>query len=927
MEPIATVFCTYFLPDFLLDHTLLGKDPAERIGEFWRRWVQFLAGFWLPESANQLTLALRYDWDATARAVSVSFAYRTANSSSPNLSPYLERGLRTFGFEPTRRERDQQRSLRNLPHVCEVRSAEAAVSIRSADQRETFVLPNEFILGQRSGDRELYQLTSWWGPGDSFLMPFHILAAQTTDVSICVLLQPTHLTESESQLLAAIARCAESLAQVQTSGDSIGSVQLKPSQNQTDPQLRYAARLYAAHLRRLTHPFLAVMYCFGADANGCQQVAAAWASALREEQPFAPPAGESDHLPAGAEVIVGDENSAPLMREMATLVRLNHLGDTRLYSLLPSDRNHPLNRLRYLVDARGAACVFRPPINVRGGIPGFVVKQRPPDFIPGPGGLPTGERLIRLGHFHSGDVAAIDVQAFTKHALVVGFTGSGKTNTVLWLLRQFWKYRIPFLVIESAKKEYRGLRNVSAFQNPPKLRIYTLGNEVCAPLRLNPFEVLPGVRVEAHLTRLQTCFEAALPPVGPLPSIIAETLEKLYRRAGWAATDTPQPGSGDPRQFPTMRDFYDMVQEVTRARGYQGDVKSNVEAAITGRIKPLLFGSKGALFGDRHSNPDAHTLFTTPTILELNDLNETDKSLVVMFVLTMLRAYREQNAKSELQHITVVEEAHNVLENLTPHGGGESESSDVKAKAVQTLCNMLTEVRAYGEGIIIADQSPEKLARDALRNTNVQIAHQLRDAHDRAAVAAAMIMDEEQRDFLGKIEPGHAALFVTGLQKATFVRMPNYKDVGPKPYEGFNDAATPTESDAQVRAWMREMAATTPATLSCQACQHAGACANDRRQTLLTTAEIAAQEFQNLLAQLGQTAHNQSGAALFAPFAALLASTLRAQASDAELAWCSFRHLYQRYRDEPLDTRAWRNCEQNFRDAYRALRLTTEAQS
>jgi hypothetical protein len=90
---------------------------------------------------------------------------------------------------------------------------------------------------------------------------------------------------------------------------------------------------------------------------------------------------------------------------------------------------------------------------------------------------------------------------------------------------------------------------------------------------------------------------------------------------------------------------------------------------------------------------------------------------------------------------------------------------------------MLTEIRALGEGLIIADQSPEKLAADAMRNTNVQIAHQLRDSRDREAVARALLMTEEQRDFVGKLQPGHAAVFYTGLERATFVTLPHYTDL------------------------------------------------------------------------------------------------------------------------------------------------------
>jgi hypothetical protein len=128
-----------------------------------------------------------------------------------------------------------------------------------------------------------------------------------------------------------------------------------------------------------------------------------------------------------------------------------------------------------------------------------------------------------------------------------------------------------------------------------------------------------------------------------------------------------------------------------------------------------------------------------------------------------------------LQHITVVEEAHNVVSNVQSVGNTEI-SADTKAKAVAAFSDMLSEVRAYGEGLMISDQSPEKLAPDAMRNTNLQIAHQLRDRNDREAIARAMIMDELQQEYIGKLRIGEAALFQTGLEKATFIQVPEYKD-------------------------------------------------------------------------------------------------------------------------------------------------------
>jgi len=720
------------------------------------------------------------------------------------------------------------------------------------------------------------------------------MAAQNEPMTVCILLAPTQLKPEERNLLADIARQAESLAQMQTRGTNFGNPQINPSQNKTDPQLRWESRLYAANLRRLNHPFLATIFCFSRDQSAAQQVASALASTIREEQAYEPPLGEAELIPSGAKVTAYPQSS--YLQAVCQLLDFSPL----LFYIHEKDApDNTLQRLRYLIDGRGAASAFRFPISVEGGVPGIAVKQRPPDFHPGPRNQEVPSGHIDLGRFHVGGRATLSKNAFTKHALITGFTGSGKSNTSLYLLDQFWrKFRIPFLVIESAKKEYRGLRKVDVFQN--LLRIYTLGDETVSPLRFNPFELIPGVRVEAHIAKLQTCFEGALPHVGPLPSVIAEGLEVIYREKGWRLTDKSR-GEGELRQFPTMADFYTSVEKVLQQRGYQGEVKSNVEAAIKGRIKPLLMGSKGSMFGCSVSQPSAEELFTQPVILELNDLNEQDKSLLVMFFLTLLREYRELNPSRELTHITLVEEAHNVLGNVVSKGSEEGGTSDVKAKAVQSFCNMLAEVRAYGEGLIIADQSPEKLARDAMRNTNVQIAHQLRDAHDREAIANAMIMSEEQQDFLGKCETGRAAIFYTGLQKATFVDVPIYKDTKPPNYQGkfeyhyygFDENLNPHKSDDEVRVYMGHLGGVKKQDVNCSLCEGKIIC--QHRDDIMKLVEYSKDDFKKACDRL-KKAPNHSKQELLKQLAELILKVTNVRdEKNLDLAWCYTQELLHRY--------------------------------
>jgi hypothetical protein len=302
-----------------------------------------------------------------------------------------------------------------------------------------------------------------------------------------------------------------------------------------------------------------------------------------------------------------------------------------------------LDRFPLLVDARGATTMFRLPVSVRGGVPGIEVRQFPPDFQPGPRQESLPPRSIELGRFEGGGLASVPVDDLTRHVLVTGFTGSGKTWTVLQLVHQLWAdHDVPFLVLESAKQEYRCLCTVPAIRSKPEpVRIYTLGNETCVPLRLNPFELQPGVRVEAHVSRLQTCFEAAVPQVGPSTSIIAEALVEVYASKGFSLTDQPAAGQPLRREFPTLVEFVGEIERIIAARGYRGELLSNLQAALVGRFKPLLIGGKGKMFGCRRSEPSPEDLFRHPVVLEMNDLNLDDKALMVMFLLTALREHRE----------------------------------------------------------------------------------------------------------------------------------------------------------------------------------------------------------------------------------------------------------------------------------------------
>jgi hypothetical protein len=744
-----------YLPDFLADHTLIGETDPERLAELLERQDQFITNLWKWQGAG---FSLRFSYQPQRAAVDVAFLARIlapvgiAQEAAEQLASDLRRLTQTFGLTPAdiadAGELAAWRMPLSTPYVVEVR------------QRED-------VVGFAWANRDAYVVYSFWQPHGAFLQPFETLLRQGAECVINLHLEPTRLAAAEAQALAKAAAAAQTLSEWQrTSAHSV-----EYSGRWSDPQAVLVARTYSAQLRRLSQPFVMVAQVASPDRFAALSVAQTLGAAFTSRS-----GGQrSDEDPTSAFQVVLPANDADLQAATRTL---NHLVLTPWGQSLAQE-SPDLIRLRYLADARGASALFRFPIAVRGGVPGIEVRQPMPDFEPGGRAIQPNPDEIHLGMYQRGGVVRLKVRDLARHGLVAGLPGSGKTNTCLFWLSQLQERGVPFTVIEPAKTEYRGLIRQPGFED---LLIFTLGDETTAPFRLNPFELLPGIRLEVHIEALNVAINAALPQFGVLPTIIEEALEEVYTRHGWRLTDRgPLADNAQPRRlFPTMAEFYQAAVQAVEGRGYRGELHDNILAAVKGRIGSLLRGSKGWMFNCRRSLPP-DILFGRPVVLELDSLSDDVKALTMMFLLIMLREHRQAQARAAggpgdgLQHLLLIEEAHRIMENVATVSNPEV-SADTRAKAVRVITDFLVEMRAYGQGVLIAEQSPEKLVPDAVRNTNLKVGHMLPGRQDREALAAAMIMDEAQEQFMGKLRVGQAAVFMTGLEKATFMTVPNYKE-------------------------------------------------------------------------------------------------------------------------------------------------------
>lgn len=424
-------------------------------------------------------------------------------------------------------------------------------------------------------------------------------------------------------------------------------------------------------------------------------------------------------------------------------------------------------RLNRLVSIEEINNFLRFPLTIRSNFPGFSLDTGLGSFHVAP-----LKKKIKLGNYldtpNDQEPAQFDAQQLAKHGLIVGVPGSGKTTAMFNILHQLWQNEIPFIVLEPAKTEYRALKKLDAFKED--LLVFTLGDEGVSPFRFNPMEVLPGIKLENHISRLQSCFVGAFDLFDPLPIFLEQAIRRTYAEAGWYDDSI---GGEEGVETPTLSDLVRSADYIIENSGFDPKMKSDFKASLLERLNSLRRGSKGRMLDTKQSIP-YEELMAAPIVLELDSLNGDEKSLLMMFLLTYVFEYCKAFRKSgsPIKHLLVVEEAHNLIGN----NGGNENRADPSAKAIELFINMLAEMRALGQGILIADQLPTAIAPQAVKQTNVKLLMRVTALDDRQEIGNTMDLNEEQMRNVVYFKTGHAYVFHEGEQTVRMIRMINFKD-------------------------------------------------------------------------------------------------------------------------------------------------------
>lgn len=353
-----------------------------------------------------------------------------------------------------------------------------------------------------------------------------------------------------------------------------------------------------------------------------------------------------------------------------------------------------------------------------------------------------------------------------KHVFITGVTGAGKTTTCLNVLLESG---LPFLVIEPAKTEYRALAEAGL-----DVDYYRPNGDPYQSFRLNPFALVrQGQRIKSHAGFLKNAFAAVFPMEASMPMMVEAAILAAYEEKGWDLDENEYLLGDDPFDplsdaWPTMSLMIEQLDRLIPTYGLGKEFEEKYRGSLVSRLRSLTDGTLGRVLDVRQSM-DFHSLLTRCSVIELEELQGgEEKALIMAFLLGAINeTMRDHHRKNpDFRQLTLIEEAHRLL--ARPEAGDKA-----AALAVESFADMLAEVRKYGTGLIIADQIPAKLIPDVIKNTHCKIVHRLFAEDDRRAMGEAMMMDEEQRNFLPNLQTGEAIVFCGGWHGASHVAIRN----------------------------------------------------------------------------------------------------------------------------------------------------------
>jgi len=219
------------------------------------------------------------------------------------------------------------------------------------------------------------------------------------------------------------------------------------------------------------------------------------------------------------------------------------------------------------------------------------------------------------------------------------------------------------------------------------------------------------------------------------------------------------------------------LPNVINQSGYSADTKGDYIGALVTRVNSLTNGIIGQIFCDCYDISD-DVLFDQKTIIDLSRIGSSETKSLIMGILvlklTEYRMARSTETNASLRHVTIIEEAHNLLKNTK---ASSSPASSIISKSVEMICNNIAEMRTYGEGFVIVDQSPTSVDIAAIKNTNTKIILRLPELNDCEIAGRSASLNETQIQELSRLKTGVAVVMQNNWSDAVLSKIKRYSDL------------------------------------------------------------------------------------------------------------------------------------------------------
>jgi len=349
-----------------------------------------------------------------------------------------------------------------------------------------------------------------------------------------------------------------------------------------------------------------------------------------------------------------------------------------------------------------------------------------------------GERCWQLG---------LRENEWIQHLGIFGRSGSGKTNIVFGIIKEFLRHDKKFLLFDW-KRNYRDiLRNVES-----EILVFTAGRNV-SPFYFNPLIPPECTPPAVWLKKIIEIMCHAYFLGEGVSFLLQKAFDSVYREFGVY--------SGKQIRYPNLQDVKEWL-ETYKAKGRESAWMDSALRAVG----VLCFGEVGKIFNSPQSFR-IDRLLERNVILELDSLTNTDKTFLIEALLLWIHHYRMGEAKRELfKHACIVEEAHHILLRKKQEASGEEAVTDI----------ILREIRELGEAIVLVDQHPSLISKPALGNTYCTIAMNMKHRSDINMIADSVLLDSEEKKYLGMLKTGWGMVKLQGRwHKPFLVKFPLIK--------------------------------------------------------------------------------------------------------------------------------------------------------